>query len=84
MSIAKYGKFIWIFQKFFVEVENMTVRIALAKNGNKTKDIACEAKALAIRGNQALARKFGCAIQGCLHRKWRVFGRGDNFCFSIH
>src|ERR1035437_4976879 len=73
-----------MFEKLFVEIKNVAVRVAFAENGNETENVALKLKTFAVGRNHAFAGNLGRSVERGLHGKRRVFGRGNFFRLAIN
>src|ERR1035437_2870424 len=73
-----------MFEKLFVEIKNVAVRVAFAENGNETENVALNLKTFAVGRNHAFAGKLGRSVERGLHGKRRVLRRGNFFRLAIN
>src|ERR1035437_11089569 len=73
-----------MFEKLFVEIKNVAVRVAFAENGNETENVALKLKTFAVGRNHAFAGNLGRSVERGLHGKRRGFGRGNFFRLAIN
>src|SRR5262249_19787706 len=62
-AVAQHAELIGMRQELLVKVEDVSMRIALAQNRNETKDVASQAEALAIGGDQPFGGQLGGAVE---------------------
>src|SRR6476620_11071177 len=73
-----------MFQKLPVEIKDMPVGVAFAKNRNESENVTFKAVAFAVCLDQAFPGQLGRAVKRRLNRKWCVLGGRDYRCFSIN
>src|SRR5581483_880349 len=83
-AVAQNLQAIRMLQQLPIKIEDMSVSIALAENGDEAKDVALKAEAFAISLDEALAGNFRSAIQRRLNGKRCVFGRRNFDCLAVN
>ena len=66
-----------------VEVEDVTVRVALAQDRHEAEDVALKAEAFAVGLDQPFARELGGAVERGLNRERRVFRRREDIRLAV-
>lgn len=66
-----------MFDELFIEIEDVTVGVAFAEDGDEAEDVGfVDLAALGIGGEEALAGGFRSAVEGGLNRKGVGLGVG--------
>src|SRR5438034_3698874 len=73
-----------MFQKLPIKIEEMPMSIALAKDGNETKNVRLEFKPFAVRLDQTFTSEFRCSIKGGLYWERRILRSWNNCSFTIY
>src|ERR1035437_1664407 len=61
-AVAENFQPVGVFEKLFVEIKNVAVRVAFAENGNETENVALEFEAFAVGRNHAFAGNLGRSV----------------------
>ena len=75
VAVSEHVEPVGIGTELFEEIKDMPVRVALAENRHKAKDVTLESETLAVGLNQAFAGQLRRAIQRRLDGEGRVFRR---------
>src|SRR5262249_39811381 len=71
-AVAQDVDLVRIAEQLVEEVEDVSVRVMLAQDGDEAEDVTLEAKARAVGGDQPLAGDLGGGVEAGLHRERRV------------
>src|ERR1039458_3730440 len=83
-AIAEHLEIFGMGLELAVEIENVTVRVALSQDGYEAKNVAPHAKAFAIGGNQPFGGHLRRGVERGLDWKWSVLGRRKDSRLSVN
>ena len=82
-TVAEHAQMLGILAKTPTEIEDVTMRIALAEDRNETKDEPNEAVAMCVRLDQALPGELRGAVERGLHRERTRLRGGEDFRLAV-
>src|SRR5215831_9424917 len=84
LAVAQNVQLVWIPFQLPHKVDDVTVRVALAQNRYKPKDVRGDSKRLAVSRDHSFACQLRGRVKRSLHRKWRVFRRRNYLPFAVN
>src|SRR5262249_28531419 len=78
LAIAQYLDLPRIVTELAIKIEHVSMRVALAENGDEAENAALDSKARSVGGDQSFAGQVRGAVKACLNWKWCILRGGKN------